>query len=80
MTLEIDKTVEAVKDKTVQHEKKVKHDESVYSLECKMCEKKFDRFVDLEIHIKNCHDKQNLFECDKSQLKAIEFTSRMTSN
>ena len=34
---EIEKTMEAVKDKTVQHEKKVKHDESVYSLECKMC-------------------------------------------
>ena len=65
---EIEKTMETVNDKKVKHQKKVKkvkQEESVNSIECKMCEQTFKRFVDLEIHIKNDHDKQNLFECDQ---------------
>ena len=36
-------------------------------MDCKLCEMTFDRFVDLENHIRTCHANHQVFHCDKCE-------------
>ena len=45
---EIKRTIEALKDKKVKDIKDMKQEESADTMECEMCAKSFERFVDLE--------------------------------
>ena len=42
-------------------------DNPANSIDCKLCEETFDRFVDLESHMKSSHEKHQTFQCDKSE-------------
>ena len=62
-------TKQAVKAKTDIAKKRFKSVDSANSIEieCKLCEKTFVRFVDLEMHIKTDYGKHQIFECDKCE-------------
>ena len=62
-----DITKQAVKTKTDMAKKRFKSVDSVNSIEYKLCEKTFVRFVDLEMHIKTDYSKHQIFECEKCE-------------
>ena len=65
MDKEIEMTKKAYEGKKDIVKERLKPDISANLIEGKMCVETFDRFVDLENHIKTCHEKHTVFECDQ---------------
>ena len=65
---QIDKEIEMTK-KTVQSKTDIIHRgfKSDNSMDCKLCDKSFNTFVDLENHIKLRHEKYSVSQCDKCE-------------
>ena len=63
----VDKEIEkAIKKKTDIPKNRFNSDNTL-DIKCKLCEESFDTFVDLENHIEVCHEKHNVFQCDKCE-------------
>ena len=63
----MDKEIEkAIKKKTDIPKNRFNSDNTL-DIKCKLCEESFDKFVDLENHIEVCHEKHNVFQCDKCE-------------
>ena len=63
----VDKEIEkAIKKKTDIPKNRFNSDNTL-DIKCKLCEESFDKFVDLENHIEVCHEKHNVFQCDKCE-------------
>ena len=61
---EIELTKKRIMDK-VTEEARLRSETSVNSIQCNYCDKHFERFVDLENHIKESHGDHKEFQCDK---------------
>ena len=57
------KTLVKDKEDTIE----VKSNEFGKTINCNQCDKSYDRFVDLEVHIKNFHEKHPGFKCDQCE-------------
>ena len=62
---EIEKAKETVKDEKDKAKTRFKSDSCVNKIDCRLCEKSFTRYVDLENHIESCHEKPREFQCDQ---------------
>ena len=67
MDKEIELTKKSIDGQRYKTKKQVKPDNSDNSLECKLCVESFDRFVDLEHHIKTFHEKHTVFQCSQCE-------------
>ena len=68
--IKVDKEIErAINDKMDIPKNRFISDNSDNAMDCKckLCEESFDKFVDLENHIEECHEKHNVFQCDKCE-------------
>ena len=65
MNRELDMTRKEIKDKEESTNSKPKCNKLLNPLNCKLCDKSFYRFADLENHIKSDHDKHQEFKCDQ---------------
>jgi hypothetical protein len=50
---------------------KRQNEEDLTLLKCKMCDNKFKKFCDLELHIKRKHENHDEFECDQCKKKFV---------
>ena len=62
---EIVTTKRTIREKMDKESERLKPDNSLNSLTCKLCDETFDKYVDLENHIKSCHEKHSVFECEQ---------------
>ena len=62
---EIEMTKKAVQSKTDIIQRGFQSNKPDSSMDCKLCEKSFNKFVDLEIHIKMFHEKHSILKCDQ---------------
>ena len=62
---EIEKAKETVKEEKDKAKTRFKSDSCVNKIDCRLCEKSFTRYVDLENHIESCHEKPREFQCDQ---------------
>ena len=58
------------KDKNTKKERQRK-DKFNTPIKCKLCDKHFERFVDLEKHVKENHDNREEFQCDQCDKKFV---------
>ena len=62
---ETEMTKKSIKGKGDITKERMLSDNSLNVMDCKLCEMTFDRFVDLENHIRTCHANHQVFHCDK---------------
>ena len=62
---EIEMTKKAVQSKTDIIQRWFQSNNPDSSMDCKLCEKSFNKFVDLENHIKMCLEKHSILKCDQ---------------
>ena len=67
MDKEIEMTKKSIEGKRDISKERMRSDNSANLIDCKLCEITFNRFVDLENHIKTCHDKHQVFQCNKCE-------------
>ena len=63
--LERTKNTRNVKKETDKNKLKAVNVEN--TVDCELCEKTFGKYVDLEKHIKTCHEKHRTFKCDQCE-------------
>ena len=61
---ELEMTRKKVKDKEETVNIGLKHDKFQDVIKCKLCDESFNRFSDLEKHIRSNHEKHEEFKCD----------------
>ena len=67
MDKEIELTKKSIDGQRDKAKERMIPDNSDNSLECKLCVESFDRFVDLEHHIKTYHEKHTVFRCSQCE-------------
>ena len=66
--VKVDKEIEiAIKDKKDTVPENQLNSDKAVDINCKLCEKSFEKFIDLENPIQICHENHHVFECDKCE-------------
>ena len=64
---EIEETNMTRKDKRMRARNTLSFEKSFTTLKCNICDENFERYSDLENHIKTCHGEHKLFQCNQCE-------------